>query len=302
MSKIKLEVGKTYLSREGKEVRIVGKNHEGGHTYKGDDGNWYTESGGWQYYGKHPEDLIEEVTTSDASQKHNEMEVLVLQVGKAYVNRKGEEVKIVGKNDKDRHPYQGSNGKMYAENGKWGFLSDKHPEDIIKEVPETRHTFGLVANALTATRYTFDIPEGVKKVTAKQEGNRIIVEMVPEDVKTPKPGDVMVNTNGSVYIFKGVASNDEHNYFACLEHFGSLSNGTTCYPGRPAAAEEAQPLFDALKKAGKRWNAKTMEVEDVPEIERIREWVWANLKSDLYDKSYIAEAIEGYLKHKEGNK
>lgn len=44
MSKIKLEVGKTYRSRKGEEVRIV-KKDVGQYAYNGSDGEWYTESG-----------------------------------------------------------------------------------------------------------------------------------------------------------------------------------------------------------------------------------------------------------------
>lgn len=302
MKKIKLEIGKTYRNRKGELVGIVGKNSAGRPPYKGSDGEWYAEDGKWQYFGaEFPEDLVEEVTTSDASQKHNEMEVLVLQVGKAYVNRKGEEVKIVGKNDKDRHPYQGSNGKMYAENGKWGFLSDKHPEDIIKEVEETQHTFAIVDEALTATRYTFDIPEGVKKVTAKQEGNRIIVEMVPED-KEPKPGDVMVNKFESVYLFKGVVSHNRHSYFAVVGRSGRTVYDSVTIPGRPATPEEAQLLWDALKKAGKRWSPEAMQVEDVPERERIMEYLQDCVHNTTWNYEQLCLVIEGYLIRKEYHK
>src|SRR5690554_2295585 len=215
------------------------------------------------------------------------MKQIKLQVGKTYRNREGEEVKITSCDGGYYHPYQGSNGGWYAESGKWNYFSKEDPEDLIEEVSETRHTF--------------DIPDGVKKVTVEQVGNRIVVEMVPEDVE-PKPGDVMVNKWGSVYIFKEFLNYGKHGHFVLLGETGRLSIGSMCTPGRPATPEEAQPLWDALKKAGKRWNPETMQVEGIPEIDRIREWVWANLKSDLYDKSYIAEAIEGYLNRKEDKK
>jgi hypothetical protein len=117
------------------------------------------------------------------------MKTLKLQVGKTYRSREGEEVKIVRKNNNNIFPYQGSNGKLYYEGGKWSYVAEEHPKDLIEEVPEASHTFGLVPGALTATRYTFTIPEGAKKVTVSQEGNRIIVEMVPEEGE-PKPKTV----------------------------------------------------------------------------------------------------------------
>jgi hypothetical protein len=64
------------------------------------------------------------------------MKTLKLQVGKTYRSREGEEVKIVRKNNKNVFPYQGSNGRWYAENGKWGYFPNEHPEDLIEEGPD----------------------------------------------------------------------------------------------------------------------------------------------------------------------
>ena len=215
------------------------------------------------------------------------MKQIKLQVGKTYLSRNGEEVKITGCDGGYYQPYKGTNGEWYTEGGKWQSSPEESPKDLIEEVPETSHTFA--------------IPNGVKKVTVEQVGNRIVVEMVPEERKEPKPGDVMVNEKGSVYIFKAFEDYCNHKHYAWFGKYG-LYIGGSCYPGRPATPEEAQPLFDALKKAGKKWNAEAMQVEMVPEIERIREWVWANLESDLYAKGDVAEAIEGYLKYREGGK
>src|SRR5690554_3530811 len=295
------------------------------------------------------------------------MKQIKLEVGKTYRSREGEEVRIIKKYGGGIFPYNGNNGRWYAESGRWDNLSTERPEDLIEEVPETRQTFA--------------IPEGVRRVTVEQVGNRIVVEMVPEDVKTPKPGDVMVNTNGSVYIFKEVLDYNTHRDFVWLGEDGRLAIGETCYsgrhatseeaqplfdalkkagkkwnpetmkveelpkpgdvmvnthgsvyifkeavnynnhhhyarlgksgrlhfgwacnPGRPATPEEAQPLWDALKKAGKRWNAETMQVEEIPEIDRIREWVERHLEDGHYNQEGIAEVIEHYLKHKEDEK
>jgi hypothetical protein len=77
------------------------------------------------------------------------MKTLKLQVGKTYRSREGEEVKIVRKNNKNVFPYQGSNGRWYAENGKWGYFPNEHPEDLIEEVPSepTRRRAGLTQRA-----------------------------------------------------------------------------------------------------------------------------------------------------------
>lgn len=221
------------------------------------------------------------------------MKTLKLQVGKTYRSRKGEVVKIVRKNDKYPYPYQGNNDKWYTESGSFWF--SEHSKDLIEEV--------------TATRHTFAIPDGVKEVTVEQVGNRIVVDMVPE--KEPKPGDSefkegdVVFEDGRVMIVK-MYPNLYHAMFYA-SHLGLHINGKYGIPFTSAAfrlatPEESKLLFDALKKAGKRWNAETMEVEDIPESDRIREWVGANLEPDFYARGDVAKAIEAYLKYREDKK
>jgi hypothetical protein len=61
MKNLKLEVGKTYRSREGEEVKIVRKINSAW-AFVGDNGKSYNERG-WYYTAKldDPLDLIEEV-------------------------------------------------------------------------------------------------------------------------------------------------------------------------------------------------------------------------------------------------
>ena len=141
------------------------------------------------------------------------MSEIKLQVGKTYRSRKGEEVKIVRMGNKGWDYWEGSNGEWYYEGGKWSYVTKEHPEDLIEEVPEP-------------TRHTFSIPDGVKKVTVEQVGNRIVVEMALE--KEPKPGDVMVNDWGSVYIFKEVVGDNPHKHYAWLRKGGHLVIGGGC--------------------------------------------------------------------------
>jgi len=214
------------------------------------------------------------------------MKQIKLQVGKTYRNREGEEVRITSCDGGYYHPYQGSNGGWYAESGKWNYFSKEDPEDLIEEVPETRHTF--------------KIPNGTKEVTVEQLGNRIVVEMVPE--KEPKPGDVMANDWGSVYIFQSVLGYGNHNYYVRVGKSGHLSFEWTCASGRPATPEEAQPLWDALKKAGKRWNPETMQVEDVAERYRIMDFLKGYANNVTWNYEQLCWMIEAYLKHREGEK
>lgn len=212
------------------------------------------------------------------------MKTLKLEVGKTYRSRYGDDIKIVEKGV-GRHPYKGSDGEWYAKNGRFNVFVGEVSHDLIEEVPETRHTF--------------DIPDGVKRVTVEQVGNRIIVEMVPE--KEPKPGDVMVNEHGSVYVFKAAENNNSHTHYAWMAKPGQLFiDYGCCAPGRPATPEEAQPLFDALKKAGKRWNAEAMQVEDVTERERIMDFVQSYVNNVTWSHEQLCDLVESYIKHKEG--
>ena len=218
------------------------------------------------------------------------MKQLKLEVGKTYRNRKGEEVKIVRKID-SIWAFVGDNEESYNEQGRNYSANWSSPYDLIEEVEE-----------VPETRHTFDIPDGVKKVTVEQVGNRIVVEMVPE-AKEPKPGDVMINGQGSVYILKEVISKNKHRYYAWLGENGRLfigEFGGYCKSGRPATPEEAQPLWDALKKAGKRWNAETMQVEEIPEKEKIEKFLKGYAKGVRWSHKQLRCLIEDYLKHREG--
>jgi len=117
------------------------------------------------------------------------MKTLKLQVGKTYRSREGEEVKIVGMGNKGWDYWEGSNGEWYYEGGKWSCVTKEHPEDLIEEVTEP-------------TRHTFDVPDGVKKVTVEQVGNRIVVEMALE--KEPKPGDISRGANTVQYTMENI--------------------------------------------------------------------------------------------------
>jgi signal peptidase I len=178
------------------------------------------------------------------------MSNIKLQVGKTYRNRKGEEVKIVEYNGDSEYPYGGSDSEWYTESGRFEYFT-KSPEDLIEEVPEIRHTFAIA--------------DGIKTITIEQVGNRIVLEMVPEEAE-PKPGDVMINEYDSVYIFKRAIDDHSHECYAWLGKNRKVENlliGGWDFSGRPATPEEAQPLFDTLQRAGKQWNPQTMQVEDV---------------------------------------
>ena len=227
-----------------------------------------------------------------AAKHTTKMKTLKLEVGKTYRSRKGEEVKIVRKID-SMWAFVGDNEESYNEQGRYYSTNWSSPYDLIEEVEE-------VPSEPTRTRHTFDIPDGVKGVTVEKVGNRIVVEMVPE--KGPKPGDVMINIHGNVYIFKEVVGSDVHKCYAWAGDGGRLAIGSLCFCGRPATPEEAQPLWDALKKAGKRWNPETMQVEEITEKEQIEEFLKAYADGVIWNREQLRWLIENYLKYREGEK
>lgn len=234
------------------------------------------------------------------------MSKIKLEVGKTYLNRVGEKVKILKKDDTPPFQYLGEGGYYYTESGKWHPDFKEFPADLIEEVAETQHTFALVPEALTATRYTFTIPDGATRLTVEQVSNRIIVEMVPE--KEPKPGDVKFKEGDIVFEDGRIMIIEKYpNLYRALIHGspdrlhvnGSYGIPFTSEAFRLATAEEAQLLFDALKKAGKRWNQETLQMEDMPERERIMDYLQGYGNNGTWNDDQLCSLIECYLKHKE---
>jgi len=67
-------------------------------------------------------------------------ENIKLEVGKSYLNRMGEVVKIVSKEEGplDIFPCLSDKGGYYESNGQYSFY--EHPKDLIEEVPEPKQT------------------------------------------------------------------------------------------------------------------------------------------------------------------
>ena len=118
------------------------------------------------------------------------------------------------------------------------------------------------------TKQTFQIPEGCKTITVEQIGNQLVHTF---DVEPKfKDGDVLIDeqTGWAIYVYRKT-DKPGNGYFYCLfdsllglrlddsKHYGYTSTA------RHATPEEAQRLWDALAKQGKRWNPETMEVEKI---------------------------------------
>lgn len=301
MKTLKLQVGKTYRSREGEEVKIVRMGNMGWDYWNGNNGEWYYEGGKWSHFAEeHPKDLVEEVPeirhtftiandvkTITIEQVGNRIVLEMVpeekkepKPGDVMINNRGSI--YIFKRDIDYHRHE-----SYAWLGKDGGI-------------ENIFFTGWCLSGRPAT------PEEAQPLwdALKKAGKRWNAETMQIEDIGPKPGDVMINKFGSVYIFKKVYDDGWHSNFVWVDSNGRAfySNTATCSPGRLATFEEAKLLFDALKKEGKRWNPKTMEVEEITEFEHIREWAKEYLSGCYYNHERIAEIIEAYLKHKEGKK
>lgn len=116
------------------------------------------------------------------------------------------------------------------------------------------------------TKQSFPIPEGCKAVTVEQIGNQIITTFEPSQPKF-KRGDVAISKMGSVCVVDEITGDYIYEIvgvtprliitFRSRIHFAEVDGL------RHATPDEAQRLWDALAKEGKRWNPETMEVEEI---------------------------------------
>lgn len=91
----------------------------------------------------------------------------------------------------------------------------------------------------------------------EQIGNQLVTTFEVE--RKFKDGDVVIAKTGNICIFKqytGIAEFESYLSNSGLSDFGWVD---VCF--RLATPEEAQQLWDALAKEGKRWNPETKQVE-----------------------------------------
>lgn len=144
---------------------------------------------------------------------------------------------------------------------------------------------------------TFKIPENTREISVSETDGRIIIEFVPE-VPEFKEGDIVFE-DGRVMIIK---SYPNHYYANTCPKIGALAIDEeyglpfTTPTFRLATPAEAQQLFDALAKDGKRWNPDTLKIEELTEPERIR--AFSRERRWGIDESLVS-TIEQYIKERE---
>ena len=118
-------------------------------------------------------------------------------------------------------------------------------------------------------KQTYPIPDGCKAITMEIIDNTIVTTFEPQF----KRGDAIYceDKDGFSWVFiLKEKTNGEYNpyeYFCCVTSTHNIYiDGFSKHPERVfrhSTPEEAQRLWDALAKEGKRWNPETMEVEEI---------------------------------------
>ena len=116
------------------------------------------------------------------------------------------------------------------------------------------------------------IPDGCTSVTVKVDGENVMTEFeLQEGGYKPQDGDIVAyghdGTQYNIGIYCMDLHGESHSEYVTLHYNGALKCCGSRWTNknlRPATDEEKQRLFDALAKAGKRWNAEEKRVEDLP--------------------------------------
>ena len=183
------------------------------------------------------------------------MKQLKLEVGKTYLNREGKRVKIVENTGDKRFPFDGDNYHSYTLDGHWMHGGDSEL-DLIADAPIAQ-----------PEKRTFKIPENTREISVSETDGRIVIEFVPE-VPEFTEGDIVCGEAGNPYILKNMDAPVGDRYYAWTRGGHVSYGGCGGYTGpavRLATPAEAQQLFDALAKDGKRWNPDTLEIEELTE-------------------------------------
>ncbi|MBF0651689.1 hypothetical protein IR083_22995 [Dysgonomonas sp. GY75] len=138
---------------------------------------------------------------------------------------------------------------------------------------------------------SFPIQEDIEIKSAEldRENNCTIIVYGKEEKEEkflPKRGDILYCSHDSLRSSILIAESFEGPYISIIaqlfiDTFNLYIGDCTSYETfRPATPEEQQLLFDALAKEGKRWNADTLQLEDIKDCSKL--WKDSIQLSDYY--------------------
>ena len=106
------------------------------------------------------------------------------------------------------------------------------------------------------------VPDGCSAKIEQQDGFLVVV-LEPKKWN-PKDGDIISFGTCGIGIFKKYDSIGHEEYVTYVDDLLFNETGWLNDNVRPATDDEKQRLFDALAKEGKRWNAETKQIENLP--------------------------------------
>lgn len=141
---MKIEVGKTYQTRDGKVAFITNKEGAGTYAYKGTcEGISFCwgENGNYAQYSEHPRDIVSIYwhPDSDRLTKTPEAPTITPKIGGVYLTRNGKEITVVDIEDDEESPVvtltKKHKTRRYHSSGVYD-LYDKSKFDIVAVVSE----------------------------------------------------------------------------------------------------------------------------------------------------------------------
>ena len=111
-------------------------------------------------------------------------------------------------------------------------------------------------------KFKIQVPDGCSAKIEQQDGFLVVV-FEPKKWE-PKDGDIIAFGIKAIGIFKEYDTIGHTDYAVLVDSLRLNERGWVKNNMRPATDSEKQRLFDALAKEGKRWNAETKQIEDLP--------------------------------------
>ena len=136
-------------------------------------------------------------------------------------------------------------------------------------------------------KFKIQVPDGCSAKIEQQDGFLVVV-FEPKKWE-PKDGDIVAFGSSGIGIFKEFDPYGHTDYATLTESDTYINQRAWVKDGmRPATNAEKQRLFDALAKKGKRWNAETKQIEDLPRW-RAKEGEKYYFVSDRLDVDFNSE-------------
>ena len=151
-------------------------------------------------------------------------------------------------------------------------------------IPEAEYYYIFRNNSIVNTPKKNNLFDAIL-ARIEQENGLLIVSFEPKEKSEewePKDGDVITFSDRGLGIFKEYGVSGHTDYVVLLDGNIRLCESYWIRDNlRPATESEKQRLFDALTKAGKRWNAEKKCIENLPRWRAEKGSIYFSLKENL---------------------